>query len=82
MLKLKLQNFGYLTRRTVIAKDPDAGKDLRQEEKGTMADEMVGIHHQLDGPEFEQTMGVGDGQGNLVCCSLQSRKVEHKSELN
>ena len=47
-----------------------------------MADEMVGIHHQLDGPEFEQTMGVDDGQGNLVCCSLQSRKVEHKPELN
>ena len=52
----------------LIAKDPDAGKDRRQE-KGTTEDEMVGWHHWLDGHEFEQDRGVGDGQGNPVCCS-------------
>ena len=50
-------------------KDPDAGKDWRQEEKGTTEDEMVGWHHQLDGHEFEQAPEVGDGQGSLECCS-------------
>ena len=53
----------------LIWKDPGAGKDWRQEEKGTTEDEMVGWHHQLDGHEFEQVPGVGDGQGSLVCCS-------------
>ena len=46
----------------LIGKDPDAGKDQRREEKGMTEDEMVGWHHQLDGHEFEQTLGVGDGQ--------------------
>ena len=54
----------------LIGKDPDAGKDWRQEEKGTTEDEMVGWHYQLDGLEFEQTPGVGVGQGRLVSCSL------------
>ena len=67
MLKLKLQYFGHLVRRT--GKDPDAGKDLRREEKGTTEDEMVGWHNRLDGHEFEQALGVGDRQGSLVCCS-------------
>ena len=49
--------------------DPGAGKDWRQEEKGTTEDEMVEWHHWLDGHEFVQAPGVGDGQGNLVCCS-------------
>ena len=53
----------------LIGKDPDAGKDWRWEEKGTTEDEMVGWHHQLDGHEFEQALGVGDGQGGLACCS-------------
>ena len=53
----------------LTGKDPDAGKDWRQEEKGTTEDEMVGWHHQLNGHEFEQAPGVGDGQGGLVCCS-------------
>jgi len=53
----------------LIGKDPDAGKDWRQEEKGTIEDEMIGWHYQLDGREFEQALGVGDGQGSLVCCS-------------
>ena len=53
----------------LIGKDSDAGKDWRQKEKGMTEDEMVGWHHQLDGLEFEQAPGVGDGQGSLVCCS-------------
>ena len=50
-------------------KDPDAGKDWRQEKKWMTEDEMVGWHHQLDEHEFEQALGVGDGQGSLACCS-------------
>ena len=48
----------------LIGKDPDAGKDWGQEEKGTTEDEMAGWHHQLDGHEFEQALEVGDGQGS------------------
>ena len=55
-------------------KDPEAGKDWRREEKGTTEDEMVGWHRRLNGPEFEQALGVGDGQGNLTCCSPWGRK--------
>ena len=58
----------------LIWKDPDSGKDWRWEEKGTTEDEMVGWHHWLDGHEFEQDLGVGDGQGGLVCCSPRGRK--------
>ena len=53
----------------LIWKDPDAGKDWRQEEKGTTEDEMVGWHHRLRGHGFGWTPGVGDGQGGLGCCS-------------
>ena len=52
----------------LIGKDPDAGKDWRQEEKGMTEDEMARWHHRLNGTEFEWTPGVGDGQGGLVCC--------------
>ena len=52
-----------------IKKDPDAGKDWRQEEKGLTEDEMVGWHHQLDRHEFEQTLGDSEAQGSLACCS-------------
>ena len=52
----------------LIWKDPDAGKDWGQEEKGMTEDEMVGWHHWLDGPGFGCTPGVGDGQGGLACC--------------
>ena len=56
-LKLKLQYFGPLdTNRRLIGKDPDAGKDRRQEEKGTTEDEMLGWHYQLNGCESEQTL--------------------------
>ena len=57
----------------LIGKDPDAGKDWRQE-KGTREDEMVGWHHQLNGYEFEQALGVSDGQGSLACCSPWGHK--------
>ena len=60
-----------------MGKDPDAGKDWRQEEKGTTEDEMVGWHHRLDGHEFEQAPGVGDGQRSLACCSPWDCKVGH-----
>ena len=53
----------------LTGKDPDAEKDWRQKEKGTREDKMVGWHHWLDGHEFEQAPGVGDGQGSLACCS-------------
>ena len=69
MLKLKLQYFGHLRRRTDSFEDPDAGKDWEQEEKGTTEDEMVGWHHWLNGHDFKEAPGIGDGQGGLVCCS-------------
>ena len=52
-----------------IGKDPDAGKDWGQEEKGATEDELVGWHQQLNWHEFEQTLGDSGGQGSLVCCS-------------
>ena len=61
MMKLKLQYFGHLMRRADSEKDPDAGKDWRQEEKGVTEDEMVRWHHRHDEHEFEQASGVGDG---------------------
>ena len=69
MLKLKLQCFGHLMQRVwFIGKDSDAGRDWGQEEKGTTEDEMAGWHHRLDRRESEWTLGVGDGQGGLMCC--------------
>ena len=53
----------------LIGKDSDAGRDWEQEAKGTTEDGMAGWHHRLDGHEFEQAPGVGDGQGSLACCS-------------
>ena len=47
-------------------KDPDAGKDSRWEKKRTTEDEIVGWHHRLDGHEFEQALGDGEGQGSLA----------------
>ena len=64
----------------LIRKDPDARKDWRQEKKGTTADDMVGWHHQLNGHEFEQAPGDGEGQESLVCCSPWGRRV--KTRLN
>ena len=64
----------------LIWKDPDAGKDWRHEEKGLTEDEMVGWHHWLNGHEFEQTLGVGDGQGCLACCSPWVHKESDTTE--
>ena len=61
-------------------KRPDAGKDWRQEEKGTTEDKMVGWHHQCDGRESEQALGVGDGQGGLACCSPRGHKESDTTE--
>ena len=64
----------------LIGKDPDAGKDWRQEEKGMTENEMVGWHHWLDGHGFGWTLGVGDGQGGLVCYSPWGRKESDMTE--
>ena len=62
----------------LTGKDPDAGKDWRQEEKGTTEDEMVEWYHQLNGHEFEQTPGEpGEGQGSLMSAVPGSQKVRH-----
>ena len=64
----------------LIWKDPDAGKDWRQEEKGTTEDEIVGWHYWLDGHEFEKAPGVSDGQGDLVCCCPWGHKESDMTE--
>ena len=70
MLKLKLQYFGPLMWRTnSFEKTLMLGKIEGRRRRGTTEDEMVGWHHRHDGHEFEQAAGVGDGQGDLVCCS-------------
>ena len=61
----------------MFEKIPDAGKDGRQEDKGMTEDDMVRWHHRLNGHEFEQAPGVGDGQGSLTCCSPWGRRVGH-----
>ena len=67
----------------LIGKDPDAGRGWGQEEKGTIEDEMVEWHHRLDGHEFEQAPGVGDGQGSLACCSPCScQELDRTERLN
>ena len=63
----------------LIRIDADAGKDWRKE-KGTTEDEMVGWHHRLNGYEFEQAPGVGDGQGGLACCSPWGHKESDTTE--
>ena len=64
----------------LIGKDPDAGKDWKQEEKGTTEDEMVGWHHRLNGHMFEQALGAGDAQGGLMGCSPWSGKESDTTE--
>ena len=61
----------------LIWKNPDAGKDWRQEEKGTTEDKMVGWHNWLNGHESEHMPGDGKGQGSLACCSLWGHRVIH-----
>ena len=62
------------TKSWLIWKDPNAGKDWGQEEKGTTEDKMVGWHHWLNGQGFGWTLGVADGQGGLACCGSWSHK--------
>ena len=64
----------------LIWKDPDAGRDWRQEEKGATEDEMVGWHHRLNGHGFGWTPGVDDGQGGLECCGSWGHKVSDTTE--
>ena len=76
-LMLKLQSFGYLMQRTDSLEDSDAEKDWRQERKGMTEDEMVEWHQWLNGHEFEQAPGVGDGKGSLACGSPRGCRVRH-----
>ena len=64
----------------LIRKDPDAGRDWGQEEKGMTEDEMAGWQHRLDGHEFGWTLGVGDGQGGLACCDSWGCKESDTTE--
>ena len=64
----------------LIGEDPNAGKDWRQEEKGTTEDEMVGWHHQLSRHEFEQTLGDGEEQGSRECYSPWGRRESDTTE--
>ena len=64
----------------LLGKGPDAGKDRRWEEKGMTEDEMVGWHHRLNGHEFEQVLGVGDGQGSLACYVPRHHKQSDTAE--
>ena len=64
----------------LIGKDSDAGRDLGQEEKGTIEDEMVGWHYRLSGHEFEQAAGDGEGQGSLACYSPWGHKESDTTE--
>ena len=67
----------------LIGKDPGAGKDRGQEEKGSREDEMVGWHLQLDGHEFQQTLGDSEGKGSLVCCSSWGcKELDMTEQLN
>ena len=67
----------------LTGKDLDAGRGWGQEEKGTTEDEMVGWHQRLEGHEFEQALGVGDGQGSLACCSPWGHKeLDSTEQLN
>ena len=67
----------------LIGKDPDAGRDWGQEEKGMTEEEIAGWHHQLDGHESGWTLGVSDAQGGLACCNSWGRKeLDVTEQLN
>ena len=81
MLKLKLQYFGPLDAKSqLIGKDPDAGNDWGEEDMEATEDEMVGWHHRLKGPEFEQAPGDAGGWRSLVCYSLRGPKEMDTTE--
>ena len=81
MLKLKLQYFGHLLGRAdSLEKTLMLEKIEGKEDKGTKEDEMVGWHHRLNGHGFVWTLGLGDGQGGLACCSSWGRKESDTTE--
>ena len=81
MLKLKLQYFGHLMLRAdSLEKTPMLGKIEGRKEKGMTEDEMVGWHYRLNGHGFGWTLGVGDGQGGLVCSSSWGHKESDTTE--
>ena len=81
MLKLKLQYLGHLLQRAhSLEKTLMLGKTEGRRRRGATEDEMVGWHHQLNGLEFEQTPGDGEGQGSLVCCCPWSHKGSDTSQ--
>ena len=80
MLKLNLQYFGHLMWRTDSLEKTWCWERLKAEEKGTTEGEMIGWHHWLNGHEFEQTLGAGDGQRGLACCSPWSCKESNITE--
>ena len=83
MLKLKLQYVGYLMQRADSFERPWCWERWGQEEKGQTEDEMVGWHHRLNIHGFGWTMGVGDGQGGLVCCgSWGHKELDMSEQLN
>ena len=70
MLKLKLRYFGHLMQTAdSLEKTLMLGKIEGRRRRGMTEDEMVGWHHRLNGHDFEQVLGAGDGQGSLACCS-------------
>ena len=80
MLKLKLQYFGHLMQRTDSLEMTLMLRKGWRQKKGKTEDEMVERHHQLDGHEFEQPLGAGDGQGGLACCSTRDHKESDTTE--
>ena len=74
------QRLSFNTNDIVIGKDPVAGKDWQQKEKGTAKDEMVRWHHRLNGHEFEQTPGDNGGHRRLASCSPQGHKASDITE--
>ena len=80
MLKLKLQSFGHLMRRIdSLEKTLMLGKTKGKRKRG-LEDEMARKHHRLNGHGFEEALGDGEGQGNLVCCSPWGRKESDTTE--
>ena len=78
MLNLKLQHFGHLIQRTdSLEKTLMLGKVEDKKKKGMAENQMVRWHCQLNGHEFEQTLGDGEGQGSLQCCSPWDHRVRH-----
>ena len=80
MLKLTLQYFGHLMRRADLFEKTLTLQKTEGGRRKTTEDEMAGWHHRLNGHEFEEASGVGDGQGGLVCCSPWGHKESDMTE--